>query len=69
MDVKNTEIVYILKRRIINSNIFIYLNSFGETLNDNYLNDEYKLNKEELNKGINKFIDMTFRRQKQKIHY
>ena len=69
LDVKNTEIVYILKRRIINSNICIYLNSFGETLKDKYLNDEYKLNKEELNKGINKFIDMTFRRQKQKIHY
>ena len=55
--------MYILKRGIINSNIFIYTNKFGESLKINFMNDEYKLNKDELNKGIRKFNDMIFRKK------
>ena len=69
LNIKNSEIVYILKRRIITSNIFAYMNDFGEALKNNYLSDEYKLNKVELNKGIMKFIDMTYRRNYQKINF
>ena len=69
LDIKNAEISYILKRRIIKSNIFVYMNDFGETLKNNYLNDEYKLNKAELKKGIMKFIDMTYRKKTLKIYY
>ena len=58
-----TEIIYALKRRLIKSNIFIYMNKFGEALKEKYyFSDEYKLNKNELNKGINNFIDMTYKR-------
>ena len=69
LDIKNTEIIYIFKRRIIKSNIFIYMNNFGETLKDSYLADDYKLNKDELNKGIIKFIDMTYRKKAGKIYF
>ena len=68
VNIKNSEIMYILKRGIINSNIFIYTNKFGESLKINFMNDEYKLNKGELNKGIRKFNDMIFRKKIKKIY-
>ena len=67
IDISNSEIVYLLKRKIISSNIFIYINNFGEPLNFNRLDDDYKLNKEKYNEGIMKYIDMTFRKKKSKI--
>ena len=69
LDISNAEIVYILKRRIINSNIFIYLNEYGDTINYKSLTEDYKLNKNELNSGITKYLDMTFRNNKIKIYY
>ena len=69
LDLTNTEIMYILKRRIIESNIFVYMNDFGEALKEKYyMSDEYKLNKNELNKGIINFIDMTFRKNNPKCY-
>ena len=68
VDIQNSEIIYISKRRIIKSNIFIYMNEFGESLKNNFMNDEYKLNKDELNKGIMKFNDMTYRKKVMKIY-
>ena len=59
----DTQIIYVLKRRLIKSNIFIYMNDFGEALKEKYyFSDEYKLNKNELNKAIINFIDMTYKR-------
>ena len=70
LDITNSEIKYLFKRRIINSDIFIYTNALGERLkDDNYLSDEYKINKDELNKGIIKFIDMTYRKNVGKIYF
>ena len=69
LSISNAEIVYISKRRMIESKIFIYLNDFGDTLKDKYLNDEYKLNRDELKKGIMKFIDMTYRKNSFKIYF
>ena len=65
---KNSEIIYILKRRIISSGIFVYLNSFGECVNEDYTNESYILNKVELEKAIQMYIDMTFRKKKFKIN-
>ena len=59
---KNTEIVYLYKRRFYNSSIFIYLNSFGEPVNGYNLNGNYILNKKELEKSIKKFIELTYRK-------
>ena len=64
---KTSEIVYILKRRFINSKIYVYLNSYGEYRKDYYLNDNYLLNKVELEKSIQQFIDMTYRKKVSKI--
>ena len=61
MKLTGSEIVYILKNRDVWPKIYIYLNDFGDTLKNTYMNDEYKLNKDELKKGIMKFIDMTYR--------
>ena len=71
LDIKNTEIVYLLKRRIIRSNIYIYLNNFGDYLKGTFtfLNDEYKLNENELKKGIMKYIDVTYRKKTNKIYF
>ena len=69
IDISSSEIIYLLKRRIINSNIFIYLNNFGEPLNSNRLDNDYKLNKEKYNQSIMKYIDMTFRKKSYKINY
>ena len=69
LDTSDAEIIYILKRRFFNSKIFIYLNNFGDVLKDKYLKDEYKLNKEELKKGINKFIDLSYRKKGFKIYF
>ena len=69
LDIKNARIVYILKRRVIKSNIYIYLNDFGEKLSGLYLKDEYKLNKNELLKAKKNFIDMIYRKNSMKIYY
>ena len=63
LNMRNSEIEYILKRRIIKSKIFVYMNDFGEKIKDLYLNDKYKLKRDELKKGINIFIDMTHRKK------
>ena len=65
---KNSEIIYILKRRIISSGIFTYLNSFGECVNVDYANESYILNKVELEKAIQMYTDMTFRKKEFKIN-
>ena len=57
----NSQIIYLLKKYFINSGIYVYLNDFGEYIKDYYFNDNYILNKVELEKGIQNFIDMTFR--------
>ena len=69
LNIINAEIIYLLKRKIIRSNIFIYINDFGEIFSKDYLKDEYKLNKKELNKAIMKYIDMTFRKKMQNIYF
>ena len=58
----NSQIIYFLKNFFINSGIYVYLNDFGEYIKDYYFNDNYILNKIELEKGIQMFIDMTFRK-------
>ena len=58
---KNTEIVYLYKRRFYISGIFVYLNSFGESINGSDLNENYMLNNKEFEKSIKKFIDLTYR--------
>ena len=65
----DAEIVYILKRRIIHSKLYIYLNDYGDTLKEKYLTDEYKLIKNELDKGIIKFINMSFRINNSKCYF
>ena len=69
LSITDSQIVYILKRRIITSKIFVYLNSFGEPLNEKCLNDEFKLNKTEYQKGIAKYIDMTYRKTIPKVYF
>ena len=69
LNVTNAEIIFIFKRRLIESGIFIYLNNFGEPMKDTYLNDEYKLNNTELQKGISKYIDLSYRKKIDKIYY
>ena len=64
IDFSDSQIIYLLKRKIIDSNIFIYLNSFGDHLNSIHLDDDYKLNMEKYKEGIMKYIDMTFRKKK-----
>ena len=70
LNIQNVEIKYILDRRMIDSGIHIYLNNFGEYLNDKYyLNDDYVLNKNELKKAITEYIDLNFRKKLGKIYY
>ena len=69
LNIINGEIVYLLKRRFIFPKIYIYLNDFGDILKDKNLSDEYKLNKKELEKGIMKFIDVTYRKNYIKTYY
>ena len=64
---KNSEIVYLLKRQFIFSGIYVYVNDFGECSTEYYLTDNYILNKIGLEKGIQMFIDMTFRKKSPKI--
>ena len=69
IDISDSQIIYLLKRKVIDSNIFIYLNSFGEHLNPNYLDDNFQLNMVKYKEGIMKYIDMTFRKGKRKIRF
>ena len=69
IDVSNGEIVFILKRQIIGSGIHVYLNNFGEHIKKTDMNDEYILNKAELQKGIMKYIDLSFRKKSGKIRF
>ena len=63
----NSEIIYILKRTIIFSKKFIYLNSFGEYLNKSNLTSEYILNKAALEKSLQNYINLSFRIKLNKI--
>ena len=69
LNIHNVEIIYIFDRRLINSGIHIYLNNFGEPMNDKYINDDYVLNKNEFKKAINKYIDLNVRKNVGKIYY
>ena len=69
IDVSNCEIAFILKRKIISSGIHVYLNNFGEHIKKTDMNDEYILNKAELQKGIMKYIDLSFRKKSGKIRF
>ena len=64
---KTSEIVFLFKRRLINSGIHVYLNSFGEFMNDYDFKNNYILNKVELDKSIQIFIDMSFRKRLNKL--
>ena len=65
---KNSEIIYLLKRQFVSSGIYAYLDDFGECAdNQEFLDDNYILNKIELEKGIQIFIDMTYRKKEAKI--
>ena len=68
LNIRMCEIEYVLKRKIIGSNIFVYVNDFGETMKVFNLSDEYKLNKDELKKAIQKYIDMTYRKKSPKLY-
>ena len=68
LNITNSEIVYLLKRRIIKSKIFVYLNDYGECLNIKYMNEKYELDNETYKKGIKVYIDMTFRKNLYKIN-
>ena len=67
LDVQSSEIIFILKSRIIGSKIFAYLNNYGESLNMNLLDEEYKLNKDILKNVIMMYINMTYRKNSLKI--
>ena len=58
----SSEIIYITKRQLYNSGIYVYPNSFGECPKGYDLNDNFILNHSELNKSIQIFVDMTFRK-------
>ena len=64
---KTSEIVFLFKRRFFNSGIHVYLNSFGEFMNDYVFKNNYILNKVELDKSIQIFIDMSFRKRLNKL--
>ena len=59
----NSEIIFLLKKQIINSRIYIYLTLLGECLSNYNYNDSFFLNEEQLQKSINIFIDITFRKK------
>ena len=59
----NSEIVYLLKRQIINSRIYVYLTLLGESLSKYNNNDSYFLNEEQLKRSIQIFIDISFRKK------
>ena len=64
---KTSEIVYLHKRQFNNSGIYVYLNSFGEYITNSELNNNYILNKIELNKSIQIFIDVAYRKKGFKV--
>jgi len=60
---QTSEIIYITKRQFIRSEIFVYLNSFGEHPKGDTLKGNFILNQSELDKSIQMFVDMTFRKK------
>ena len=63
-----TQIAYILKRQLAFSGIYVYLNNFGEHVQDNCLIDSYILNKIELEKSKQIFIDLVFRKKSMRFN-
>ena len=61
LNIKTGEIEYVIKRSVIRSEIFIYMNDFGEEMKENSLSNEYKLNTYELKKAVQIFIDVAYR--------
>ena len=59
----NSQIVYLLNNQLIDSKIFVYLNSLREYKTDYRSNDDYNLNRNMLQKSIQIFIDITFRKK------
>ena len=67
LDNTSSEIIYVLKKRIFYSKIFVYLNNFGENMKSNSLSEEYKLNKANFQKGIKQYIDLVYRKNSAKF--
>ena len=55
------KIVFLLKRRLIESKYYIYLNSYGEYPKSINLTDNYIRNKIELENAYKAYVDMTYR--------
>ena len=62
LSLNNGNIKFISDSNLINSDYNIYLNKFGERISKRKITNEYTLNKEEVNKAINSFIDITYRK-------
>ncbi len=60
---QTSEIMYLTKRQFNDSGIFVYLNSFGEHPKGDTLKGNFILNQSELDKSIQMFVDMTFRKK------
>lgn len=64
VDARNSQIIYLLKRRFLLSSYNIYRNSYGEYPQSSNLDDSYILNQPELEKACQSYIDLTFRNLK-----
>ena len=65
---KTSEIFYLTKRQLSSSGMFVYLNNFGEYPKGYNLYGNFTLSHSELDKSVQIFVDMTFRKKGYKIN-
>ena len=62
LSLNDGEITFVSETNIINSQTFIYLNKFGDKVNEGKITNDYLLNEDEMKKTIISFIDFSFRK-------
>ena len=59
----STQIVYFLKRKIINSSFYLYVNKYGEHAEENNFSLEFHLDNNLYEKAKNNFVNLKFRKK------
>ena len=63
LSLKDSQIVYYLKRKFVDSEMYLYVNKYGEHFGENYLPSDFNLDKKIYEKAKINYIDLKFRQK------
>ena len=61
LSIKDSQIVYYLKRKFAFSDIFLYVNKYGDHIDENYLPSDFNLDEKMFDKVKINYLDLQYR--------